>query len=278
MEKPRLNLMVVFIVLGVFVIVVLTYVSILGENHKINRIVDNYFNKLKDGMYLEACENFSSNFQFQDERFSSSVRPLAEEMGRLDNDFEAGRLDQQVYEQERKALEARIQEILDNFNFLLELSVLKHYNLVNLYNYKVEIKRDHFWVPFLRDDSVQVSVLLGGEKDESIADTFSGSLDKNFIDDLITVVREKGTWKIRQFNVADTVIAGTYTDLRQNIDINTYALKTKNGYHLKDADINFKTLTPTDKRLLGFSLYRINKSLAPPDKKEDKGTSMYPSF
>ncbi|MEJ2067031.1 MAG: hypothetical protein P8Y09_03565, partial [Deltaproteobacteria bacterium] len=119
-----------FIVLGVFVVVVLTYVSILGENHKINRIVDNYFNKLKDEMYLEACENFSSNFQFQDERFSNAMRPLAEEMARLDSDFEAGRLDQQVYQQERKALEARIQEILYNFNFLLELSVLKHYNLV----------------------------------------------------------------------------------------------------------------------------------------------------
>jgi hypothetical protein len=278
MEKPRLNFLVVFIVLGVFVVVVLTYVSILGENHKINRIVNSYFNTLKDGMYLEACENFSSNFQFQDERFSNIARPLAAEMARLDDDFEAGRLDKQVYQQERKALEARIQDILDTFNFLLQLSVLKHYNLVDLYNYKVEIKRNHFWVPFLSDDSVQVSVLFRREKDESISDTFSRSRTKNFIDDLITVVREKGTWKIRQFNVADTVIADTYTDVRRNIDINTYALKTKNGFHLKDADINFKTLTPTDKRLLRFSLYRINKSLAPPDKKEDKGASMYPSF
>lgn len=277
MEKPRLNLMVVFIVLGVFVVLVLTYVSILGENHKINRIVNSYFNKLKDGMYLEACENFSSNFRFQDERFSSSVRPLAMEMARLDDDFKAERLDKKIYQEERKALDARIQEIFDHFNFLLELSVLKHYNLVDLYDYKVEIKRNHFWVPFLSDDSVQVSILLRGRKDKSIADTLSRGHTSNFIDDLIVVVREKGTWEISQFNISDSAIADIYDDVRQNVNINKYTTKTTNGFRLQEADINLKTLTPTDKRLLGFSLYRIKKSIDPPDK-EDKGTSLYPSF
>jgi outer membrane murein-binding lipoprotein Lpp len=279
MEKSRLNLPVVFIVLAVFVVVVLTYVSILGENHKINRTINNYFDKLKDGEYLEACKSFSSNVQ--DERFSSTVRPLAAAMARLDDDFKAERLDEQVYQEERKALEARIREILDehclNFNFLLELSLLQYYNLVDHYNYKVEIKRNHFWTPFVSDDSVRVSIVLREKEDKGIADTLSPGRTGNFIDDLIVVVREKGTWKIREFNVADTAIAGIYNDVRQNIDINKYTTKTTNGFRLQDADINFKTLTPIDKRLLRFSLYRIKKSLDTPDK-EDKGTSMYPSF
>lgn len=279
MEKPRLKLSVVFIILAVIVVGVLTYVSILGENHKINRVIVNYFNNLKDGEYLEACKSFSSNVQ--DERVSSTVRPLAAAMARLDDDFEAGRLDTQVYQEERKALETRIQEILDehclNFNFLLELSLLQYYNLVDHYNYKVEIKRNHFWIPFMRDDSVRVSILLREKEDKGIADTLSRGRTGNFIDDLIVVVREKGTWKIREFNVADTAIAGIYNDVPQNIDINKYTTKTTNGFRLKDSDINFQTLTPIDKRLLRFSLYRIKKSLDPPDK-EEKGTSMYPSF
>ena len=277
MEKPRLNLMVVLIVLGVFVVVVLTYVSILGENHKINRTINNYFDKLKDSMYLEACENFSSNFQLQDERFSSSVRPLAVEMARLDDDFEAERLDEQVYQQEREALEARIQEIFDHFNFLLELSVLKHYNLVDHYDYKVEIKRNHFWIPFVSVDSVRVSILLREKEEKDIPDTLSRGHTSNFIDDLIVVVREKGTWKISQFNISDSGITGIYNDVRQNININKYTTKTTNGFRLQEADINLETITPIDKRLLGFSFYRIKKSIDPPDK-EDTGISLYPSF
>jgi outer membrane murein-binding lipoprotein Lpp len=277
MEKSRLKFPVLFIVLAVIVVGVLTYVSVLGENHKINRVISNYFDTLKNGAYLEANKNFSSNFQFQDERFSNDVRPLAAAMARLDEDFKAERLDKQIYQEERKALEARIQEILDHFNFLLELSLLQYYDLVDQYDYKIELKRKHFWVPFLSDDSVQVSVLLRRKKDKSIADTLSPGRTSNFIDDLIVVVREKRTWKIRYFNITDSAIADIYADVRQNTDINKYTTKTTNGFRLQDADINFKTLTPIDKRLLRFSLYRINKSLDPPDKK-DKETSMYPSF
>jgi hypothetical protein len=241
MERSRLNLPVLFIVLAVFIVGVLTYVSILGENHKINRVINNYFDKLKDGMYLEACEGYSSHMQ----------------------------QDQQASDEERL-----------NFNFLLELSLLKHYNLVDHYDYEVKLKRNQFWVPFVSDDSVNVSVLLRGKKDKRISDTLSRSRDhtKNFIDDLIVVVREKGTWKIRQFNVDDTAIAGIYNDVRQSIDINTYIIKTTHGFRLQDSDINVKTLTPIDKRLLRFSLYRIKKSLDLPDTKDEGASSTYPSF
>lgn len=238
MERSRLNFPVVFIVLGIFVVGILTYVSILGENHKINRVMNSYFSKLKDGMYLEACESYSSHVQ--------------------------------------QGTVGRDEENL-NFNFLLELSLLKYYNLVDHYDYEVELKRNNFWIPFVSEDSVQVSVLLRAKSDKTIADSFSRDHTRKFVDDLIEVVREKGTWKIRQFNVANTPIANIYNDVRQNIDINRYAVKTSNGFYLKNSDINFKTLTPIDKRLLRFSLYRIKKSLDPPDK-ENKGTSMYPSF
>jgi hypothetical protein len=238
MEKPNLGMSLVFVILAIFVIGILTYVSVLGENHKIDRAINNYFDKLKDGMYLEACESFSSNVQ--------EVQRASDEQ-------------------------------LLNFNFLLELSLLKHYNLIDHYDYTVELQRSHFWIPHISDDAVRVSVLLRKKGGDGTSDTLSRGQSRELIRDLIVVGREKGTWKIRQFNVADTAIANIYNDVRQNIDINTYAIKTKNGFHLKDADINFKTLTPTDKRLLRFSLYRIKKSLDPPDK-EDKGTSMYPSF
>lgn len=235
MKKPSLNLTVVLIIFAVVVVGILTYVSILGENHQINRIITTYFDKLKGGMYLEACEGFSSNFQ----------------EGKLASD-----------------------EQRSNFNFLVELSLLKHYNLIDHYDYKVEIKRDNFWIPYISDDSVRVSVLLRRKKDKSIADALSSDRSRKLVDNLIIVVREKRTWKIRRFAIADSSIADIYNDLRRNVDLNKYVIMTSNGLRFQDAEINLKALTPVDKRLLSFSLYKIQQVLEIPRKKKDEGFPM----
>lgn len=257
--------MLVLIIFGICVVGALTYISILGENHQINRVIVNYFNNLKDGEYIEACKNFAW--------YSSTVQPLAAAMAQLDEDFEAGQLDERVYRQERKVLEVRIQEMLGehclNFNFLLELSLLKHYNLIDQYNYKIELTRSHFWIPYSSNDSVRVSVLFRRKEDKKIGDALSSDQSRNLIDNLIVVVREKGTWKIKQFALADSSIAGIYNDLRQNVDLNKYVKMTSDGLKFQNAEINFKALTPIDKRLLSFSLYKIQKSLDVPRKKTE---------
>lgn len=232
MQKPNVKLAVALIVFAVCVVGILTYVSVLGENHQINRIITSYFNKLKDGMYLEACDNFAPNFQ----------------EGKLPDD------------------EQRL-----NFNFLLELSLLKYYNLIDQDDYKVELKRNRFWIPFSSEDSVQVSILLKAKKDKTIANIFSRDHDqtKNFIEDLIIVVREKGTWKIKQFNIANSAIEDIYNHVRQDIDVNKYVTMTSDGLRFQNAEINFKALTPTDKRLLRFSLYKIQRVLGVSPKKTE---------
>jgi hypothetical protein len=239
MEKPSLSMGLVIVILAIFVIGILTYVSVLGENHKIDRLINNYFDKLKDGRYLEACENFSSNLQ--EIKLASDEQCL-------------------------------------NFNFLLELSLLKHYNLIDRYDYRVELQRSHFWIPLISDDSVRVCVSLRTKKDEGTSDALSRSHSRELTRNLIVVGREKGSWKIRRFNIAGSSLADIYNDLRQTIDLNKYTKMTSHGFQLQDTEINFKTLTPIDKRLLRFSLYKIQKSLDSPNKK-DKGSSLnYPSF
>ena len=44
---------------------------------------------------------------------------------------------------------------------------------------------------------------------------------------------------------------------------------TSDGLQFQHAKINFKTLTPIEKRLLSFSLYKIQKVLDMPRKKTD---------
>jgi hypothetical protein len=223
MEKPRLNVSLAFIIiLAIFIISILTYVSILGENNKIDRVITAYFDNLRDGMYLEACDGFSTSVQ----------------EGQLASD------DQRM-----------------NFNFLLELSLLKRYDLIDNYDYTVALERSNFWIPFISGDSVRVSVLLRKKGGKGVSNTLLSSHNRELTRNLIVVGREKGSWKIRQFSTADSSISGIYNDVQQHIDLNKYVQKTSTGVHLKDTEIDFKTLTPIDKRLLRFSLYKIQKSL-----------------
>jgi hypothetical protein len=222
MKKPRINLRLSFIIFAVIVVGILAYISLLGENQQINRLIVTYFDKLKDGMYLEAGESFSSSFQ--DGKLSSDEQRM-------------------------------------NLNFLLELSLLMHYNLIDSFDYKVELKRSNFWVPYVSEDVVRVSVLLKRKEVRRILLARSNDQGGNLIHNLIVMVREKRTWKIKEFAFADSSLAGTYNDLRRNLDLNKYVQMTSDGFRFKNAEINFKTITPTDKRLLNFSLYKMQKLL-----------------
>jgi len=228
MKKPRINLRLSFIIFAIIVVGLLAYISLLGENQQINRLIVTYFDKLKDGMYLEAGESFSSNFQD----------------GKLPSD------------------EQRM-----NLNFLLELSLLMHYNLIDSSDYKVELKRSNFWVPYVSEDMVRVSVLLKRKEVRRTLLARSDDQGGNLIHNLIVMVREKRTWKIKEFAIADSALAGTYNDLRRHLDLNKYVQMTSDGFRFKNAEINFKTITPTDKRLLNFSLYKMQKLLNVPRKK-----------
>lgn len=230
MQKPNLKLAVALILFAVCVVAILAYVSVLGENHQIDRIITSYFTKLKGGMYLEACDTFAPNFQG----------------GELPDD------------------EQRM-----NFNFLLELSLLKYYNLIDQDDYKVELKRSNFWIPFMSDDSVHVSILLKPKGDKEILDVLSSDRGGNLIDNLVVMEREKRTWKIRRFAIADSAIADIYNELRRDIDVNQYVALTADGLRFQNAEINFEALTPIDKRLLKFSLYKIQQVLGVSPKKTE---------
>ena len=228
MKKPRINLRLSFIIFGIVVVGILAYISLLGENQQINRIVTAYFDKLKEGEYLEAGESFSSSFQ--DGNLSSDEQRM-------------------------------------NLNFLLELSLLMHYNLIDSFDYKVELKRSNFWVPYVSEDVVRVSVLLKRKEARRILFARSDDQGGDLIHNLIVMKREKRTWKIKEFAIADSSFAGTYNDLRRNLDLNKYVQMTSDGFRFKNAEINFKTITPIDKRLLNFSLYKMQKLLNVPRKK-----------
>jgi hypothetical protein len=228
MQKRNLKIMVSLAIIVVFVIGVLTYVSILGENDRINKMIGNYFSALQEGKYLEACDNFSSDFQGEH---------LATEDQR------------------------------GTFNFLLELTLLEYFGLLDQNEYTSSVRRSDFWIPFIRDDVVVVSVALSAKKEKGVVST-RASQQRELLHNFIIVVREKGAWKIKRFNITGSAVAGIYTELRRNVNLAQYVQNiSSDEFQLRDAHINLKTMTPLDKRLLRFSLYKIQKSIEPPRKK-----------
>jgi hypothetical protein len=222
MRKPRLTVSFALVMLAIIVIGVLTYVSILGENDKIDRMIGEYFNNVKSGNYLEASNSFASNVQ-----------------GNQRSDDEQR----------------------ETFNFFLELTLLKHYTLLDQYDYTVELKKSDFWIPYVSDNRVRVGILLKKKDEQGIFRAGSHSQGGVPLNNFIVVVRERGAWKIRQFNITDSAIADMYTELRTGVELNRYVQRTSDGFQLKNAHLNLMTLSPLDKRVLRFSLYTIQKSL-----------------
>ena len=224
MGKPTLKIGISLVIVAVFVIGVLTYVSILGENDKIDRSIGDYFNNLKSGNYREACDSFSKSVQ---------------------------------------ANQGADDDRWVTFNFILELALLTQYNLMDQYDYAIELQRSRVWIPFAGDNSVQVSLMLKKKEQRGVSGARERTQQNSGLHDFITVVRERGSWKIRQFNIADSALAGVYNELRGRVDLNRYIQRTADGFQIKNADVNLTTLSPIDKRILRFSLYKIQKALGP---------------
>jgi hypothetical protein len=231
MQKPSLRITISLAIIAVFVIGVLTYVSILGENDKIDRIIGEYFTNVKSGNYLEACDSFS-----------------------------VGMRSKQGADDDRWV----------TFNFILELALLTHYNLIDQYDYAVELKRNRVWIPFVGDNAVRVSIALKKKEQHGVSGTIAGALQNSPLRDLITVVRERGSWKIRQFNITDSAIAEEYNEICGRVDLNRYIRRTADGFEIKKADVHLATLSPIDRRILQFSLYKIQKALGPELRPEAK--------
>jgi hypothetical protein len=231
MQKLNLRISISLAIVAVFVIGVLTYVSILGENDKIGRVIGEYFNNVKGGNYLEACDNFSV-----------SVR----------------------------ANQGADDERCETFNFILELALLTHYNMIDQYDYAVELQRSRLWTPFFGGNAVGVSIALK-KKDRGKGSAATEETRQNSpLHDFITVVREGGSWKIRELNITGSAIAEVYNEVRSHVDLNRYIQRTADGFHIKKADINLSTLSPIDRRILRFSLYKIQKALGPEGRPQAK--------
>jgi len=130
--------------------------------------------------------------------------------------------------------------------FLLELSLLEYYGLTGEPDYKIQLKRSNFWIPFLQDPTINVQISLSRPS----------SVSKNAkwpepIKGLFTVKRQSGTWRITSINLKNSPLFQRYKSLKPGTDINSFVSQIGNEVEI-NLKFNTKDLTIAEKRKFQF--------------------------
>lgn len=192
----------------------IVYVSLLGDNHKINFAVEQFFADIKDRTFTTPCDVLSTN------------TPESKETCRDDS-------------------------------FLLETALLSNFHLLEADDYSIEIKRSHFWIPFVTEETVSVGIAFVPKKENFI----KALLDKkqiSHIDNLLTVKKQNKLWQVQTINLETTSLTPVLNKLKKELNFNKYISKTEKGYNLNKVEIDFQKLPPLDKRLFDYSLKKLS--------------------
>lgn len=192
----------------------IVFVSILGENHRIDYLVTGFFNDLKDGNYNRLC-------------------PLTD---LPDNGSD---------------------ECMDRL-FFLELSILSRFRLLEKNNYTLVITRDHFWLPFLTSDRVEIGIAMTDKKKNMFEEWMARFESDDRIEGFMSVERRGGQWVIEKIRFDEPALAASIAEMKNSVDVNRYIVKKEKGYALQPNVIDFKSLTTAEKRLFEYSLRKIS--------------------
>jgi hypothetical protein len=218
LKKINIIVTTLLALLGVSFFLLIIYVSLLGDNDKIDFLVTRFFTEIK-----------ARNFTVVASELKTTTRS-------------------DLYNDPEKCMK---------FSFFLELSLLKTFNLLEHKDYSIEIKRDHFWIPWITGDQVWVGVAFR-EKKKNMFLEFINRLGKDdFIQGLMRIDRKNGHWEIAEIKTDGTTLDPVIKELQSKLDINHYVIKTETGFKLRDNTVDFKTMTPAERRLLEFSLFRL---------------------
>ncbi len=191
----------------------IVYVSLLGDNNKINFAVEQYFAELK-GSYTKTC--VGSGLQSS-----------------------------------QSAEECR------DYNFLIETAFLMKYDLLASDGYSLEIKKSHFWVPGFSDDTITINVAMIPKRDNAIK-AFFGEKNPDYVKNFMSVKKENKLWTVQSVSLEDPSISVIFEKLRDEINLNKYIKKSKNGYILNKSEISPDNLSPVERRLFKYSMSRLS--------------------
>ena len=150
----------------------------------------------------------------------------------------------------------------DDYAFLLEIALLSKFGIINEKDYQIDVKRKSFWLPYISEDTMVISVCLK-KKDASIFQTITGLEDQQS-EDLFVLNRRQGLWKISKIRTDAPGISAIFDNLCKRFIENQTYIQTENGFLLKSIEFHKKSTDSVDRRLfhhiLQKALRRIKES------------------
>lgn len=231
--KKRIFIIAPVALVGIICVVAfLVFVSLWGENNKIDEAANAFFEGAKKKQYDTICSDLNQ------ESLSSLVPASGE---------------------------------CSDAIFLLELSLLRQFNLLDSPDYVVVARKSHFWIPYYRDGAVSISVSLKGQEKYSAEDKLSLQYlltvvkgyfvkyqgNETFINRLLVAKRDRGIWKITAVNMKGSALSLIYADLKKHMDQPGPIRETEDGFAIRRLADGVSDMDPADRRILNHKLQKM---------------------
>ena len=175
-------------------VAILVFVSLLGENNKVNDTVSSFFKHIKAHDYESAATYITAD----------TTQRLTTASGL---DFE-------------------------DFAFIFEVALLSHFNLLDHEDYRVVIKRESFWIPYLDDAKVEVGVFVK-TKEKNLIENLKHERSPLTLHGLFTVTRIDGIWSITQIHLQDQPLSHAFTALAAKLKATHGVVTTDTGFMME---------------------------------------------
>lgn len=223
MRKTRTTLLIAAAPVGFFFLMLFTLLALLGENDRVDNRAFELLTSVKKQHYPEAYECLSRELQ------------------------------QTTYADKEHFYETC---------FFLELALQDHYHLLDAdEGYAIKVHKRHLWTPFMGDQTIKVRIVLSRQGEEDRAELATDEGQRAWIDDLFSIVREGGVWKVGSINIQGSDIADLFDRYRNQMRLDQYIQQTSGGFALAPIKVTPGTLSPIERRQLAFVIQRVTRLL-----------------
>ncbi|MBU0995978.1 MAG: hypothetical protein KJ737_26080 [Proteobacteria bacterium] len=212
-------------------VIILMFVSLLGENNKANDLVSGFLKNIKANEYLYAARCLSA---------MSILNHAADEQS------------------------------FEDSAFLLELSLLSHFNLLDHDTYHIQVAREAFWIPFFKSNRIGISVLFK-EKKENLLESLTQGAALPPVQTLFTVERQNSAWKIVDIDLGKAPLSTEFERLSKKLSINQGFKNTQNGFIIDRIEFDPQKMTPDDRHVYQHFLRKASRLISAPLEERQHG-------
>lgn len=222
MEEKTVGKKALFFAIMSSFVIVLLFVSLLGENNKANDLVTGFLKNIQEHEYGQAAA------------LLPDIAVLNHASGARE---------------------------FDDMAFLLELALLSHFKLLDQEAYLFHVSRDSFFVPFMGNNRVALSVLLK-QKEAGVIESLALADPIPPVKALFTVERTNGNWRIIKIDLDTPLLKEEFNKLYGAFTRHSGFKLTEKGFIIERIEYDPETVSPMEKHIFSHFLRKASRSIS----------------